>query len=58
MARSSAELTQARECPQCGNIHDCQFFAEMQVLTAKLDKKINELVDSIDWSERPELEDK
>ena len=55
---ASLNMTQARECPECGQIHDCQFFAEMQVLTAKLDKKINELVESIDWAERPELEDK
>jgi hypothetical protein len=55
---ASMTMTKARKCPVCGKIHDCEFFVEMQVLTEKLDKKINELVDSIDWSERHELEDK
>jgi len=55
---ASLTLSKARECPECGNIHDCAFYVEMQVLAEKLDKKINELVESIDWSETHELEDK
>ena len=57
-------MTKARECPDCGNIHDCAFYVEMQVLTEKLDKKINEFVDYINQmdtdivKEIPELEDK
>jgi len=57
-------MTKARECPDCGNIHDCAFYVEMQVLTQKLDKKINEFVDYINQmdtdivKEIPELEDK
>ena len=61
---ASMSMTKARECPDCGNIHDCAFYVEMQVLTEKLDKKINEFVDSINQmdtdivKEIPELEDK
>ena len=56
-------MTKARECPDCGNIHDCAFYVEMQVLTQKLDKKINEFVDYINQLDAdngliPELEDK
>ena len=56
----SLTITKARECPDCGKIHDCQFYAEMQVLTAKLDQKINEFVEQINESakEVSELEDK
>tara|TARA_R100000365_G_C2665702_1_gene16885 strand:- start:180 stop:368 length:189 start_codon:yes stop_codon:yes gene_type:complete len=61
---ASMTMTKARECPDCGNIHDCAFYVEMQVLTQKLDKKINEFVDYINQmdtdivKEIPELEDK
>ena len=61
---ASLTLSKARECPACGNIHDCAFYVEMQVLTQKLDKKINEFVDYINQmdtdivKEIPELEDK
>jgi hypothetical protein len=61
---ASMTMTKARECPDCGNIHDCAFYVEMQVLTEKLDKKINEFVDYINQmdtdivKEIPELEDK
>ena len=61
---ASMSMTKARECPDCGNIHDCAFYVEMQVLTQKLDKKINEFVDYINQmdtdivKENPELEDK
>ena len=53
-------MTEARECPKCGHIHDCAFYVEMQILCAKLDRKINEFVDYINESSKevPELEDK
>ena len=53
-----------RNCPECNQIHDCQFFMEMQVLCNKLDKEINRLVEVINQQvenldkEIPELEDK
>ena len=57
---ASLTKTKARECPECGQIHDCAFYVEMQILTAKLDKKINEFVDYINESSKEvsELEDK
>jgi hypothetical protein len=57
---ASLNMTQARECPECGQIHDCAFYVEMQILTAKLDRKINEFVDYINESSKEvsELEDK
>jgi len=61
---ASMTMTKARECSECGQIHDCAFYVEMQVLTQKLDKKINEFVDYINQmdtdivKEIPELEDK
>ena len=57
---ASLNMTKARECPECGQIHDCAFYVEMQILTAKLDKKINEFVDYINESSKEvsELEDK
>ena len=60
---ASMTMTKARECPDCGGVHDCAFYVEMQVLTAKLDKKINEFVDYINQLDAdngllPELEDK
>ena len=60
---ASLSRTQMRECSECGKVHDCAFYVEMQVLTAKLDKKINEFVDYINQLDAdngliPELEDK
>lgn len=57
---ASLNMTEARECPKCGHIHDCAFYVEMQILCAKLDRKINEFVDYINESSKevPELEDK
>jgi hypothetical protein len=57
---ASMTMTKARECPDCGKVHDCAFFVEMQVLTEKLDKKINEFVEQYQKVEKTihELEDK
>ena len=59
---ASYSITEIRECEKCGNIHDCAWFVEMQVLCEKLDKKINELLKYADgWSEyaeQHEMEDK
>ena len=53
-------MTEARECPKCGDIHDWSVYVEIQILCAKLDRKINEFVDYINESSKevPELEDK
>ena len=53
-----------RRCPECNQIHDCQFFVEMQVLCNRLDREINRLVEYVNKQEKnlvseiPELEDK
>ena len=41
---ASLNMTKARECAECGHIHDCAWFVEMQILCEKLDKKIIELL--------------
>ena len=38
-------MTKARECADCGKVHDCAYFVQMQVLTMKLEQAINELVE-------------
>ena len=43
---ASLSMTKARGCPECGQVHDCAWFVEMQVLTKRLDDKINEIVKS------------
>ena len=60
---ASMTMTKARECPDCGGVHDCAIYVELQVLTAKLDKNINEFVYYINQLDAdngliPELEDK
>jgi len=63
---ASLSMTKARGCPECGQVHDCAWFVEMQVLTKRLDDKINELVKyvkdcdkaGLTTPEIPELEDK
>ena len=41
-------MTKARECPECGQVHDCAFYVEMQILCSKLDKQINRLLDDME----------
>ena len=60
---ASLNRTQMRECPECGKVHDCAFYVEMQVLSAKLEKKMDELIDYVNRVDEtikdiPELEDK
>ena len=54
---ASMTMTKARECPECGNVHDCAFYVEMQVLCNKLDKQINRLLQDIESETHP-MEDK
>ena len=44
---ASLSLTKVRECPECGQVHDCAWLQEMTVLCQRLDKKINELVEYV-----------
>ena len=40
-------MTKARECPDCGKVHDCAFYVEMQVLLQRLSKEIDRLVEYV-----------
>jgi len=64
---ASMTMTKARECPECGQVHDCQMFQSMNNLIKKMDEKIDEYLRYIntipDYAEEitagiPELEDK
>jgi hypothetical protein len=49
-----------RECPDCGKVHDCAFYDEMQFLCSKLDKEVNRLLEQLAKTDQiiNELEDK
>ena len=59
---ASMTMTKARECPECGQVHDCAFYVEMQVLANKLDSQVNRLIDELEAqhliAETHPLEDK
>ena len=44
---TSMTMTKARECPECGKVHDCAFYVEMQVLLQRLSKEIDRLVEYV-----------
>ena len=41
-------MTKASKCPECGKVHDCAFYVEMQMLCHKLDNQINRLLDEME----------
>ena len=57
---ASLSRTQMRECPDCGKVHDCAFYDEMQFLCYKLDKEVNRLLEQLAKTDQVinELEDK
>ena len=48
-------LTKARECPECGKVHDCAFYVEMQVLLQRLSKEIDRLVEYVNACDKAGL---
>ena len=40
-------MTKASKCPECGKVHDCAFYVEMQVLLQRLSKEIDRLVEYV-----------
>ena len=52
---ASMSMTKARECPDCGGVHDCAWLPEMTYLCAKLDRKINELVEYVNACDKAGL---
>jgi len=37
-------IVKVRNCRNCGQIHDCQFYCEMEILLYKLNKEIDRLI--------------
>ena len=44
---ASMTMTKASKCPECGKVHDCAFYVEMQMFNQRLSKEIDRLVESV-----------
>ena len=48
-------MTKARKCPECGKVHDCAFYVEMQLLCEILTKEIDRLVEYVNACDKAGL---